>query len=213
MKPRIKLVASPWRCEEGPCPLRLPPTPLTLSARCCDRRWLRAAEAKQLAGFDGEAMRPSLSLGMSFHHLPDDVSRCDESVRIHELRRGSEAMGVLYTWEYANAFFREFGHALHRLCNATPSPSLGSMHVASDFVELPALLNERWLADRELLARLERRSAISEWWPWQTPSTPNSACPPIRPFAVSGAAAPTPMRSCGVLGWTLVERGSTNLEG
>jgi len=60
---------------------------------------------------------------------------------------------VLLTWEVANVFFHEFGHTLHMLCGGASYPSLGSLAVAWDFVELPALLNERWLYDRELLSR------------------------------------------------------------
>ena len=63
---------------------------------------------------------------------------------------------ILLTWEYANVFFHEFGHALHMLHNASPYPSLSSQNVAWDFVELPALLNERWLRDRDLLHRFAR---------------------------------------------------------
>ncbi|MFN7409550.1 MAG: M3 family metallopeptidase, partial [Pseudomonadota bacterium] len=40
--------------------------------------------------------------------------------------------------------------------------SLGSQHVAWDFVELPALINERWLRDRELLARFARHHVTGE---------------------------------------------------
>ena len=60
---------------------------------------------------------------------------------------------VLLPWEYANVFFHEFGHALHILCNASEFPTLGSMGVAWDFIELPALINERWLLNREVLRR------------------------------------------------------------
>ncbi|MBS0421294.1 MAG: M3 family metallopeptidase [Proteobacteria bacterium] len=63
---------------------------------------------------------------------------------------------TLLPWEYANVLFHEFGHALHMLENRTSYPSLGSMNVAWDFVELPSLLHERWLADRELLDRFAR---------------------------------------------------------
>ncbi|MEI8324942.1 MAG: M3 family metallopeptidase, partial [Betaproteobacteria bacterium] len=63
---------------------------------------------------------------------------------------------VLLPWEYANVFFHEFGHALHMLCNASEYSSLGSMGVAWDFVELPALINERWLLDHEVLQRFAR---------------------------------------------------------
>ncbi len=69
---------------------------------------------------------------------------------------------VLLPWEYANVFFHEFGHALHMLHCAAAYRTLGSQHVAWDFVELPALLNERWLRDRELLQRFARHHISGE---------------------------------------------------
>ena len=63
---------------------------------------------------------------------------------------------VLLPWEYANVFFHEFGHALHMLHCRSAYASLGSQHVAWDFVELPSLLNERWLRDHDLLQRFAR---------------------------------------------------------
>jgi hypothetical protein len=48
---------------------------------------------------------------------------------------------VLLPWEYANVFFHEFGHALHMLHCTSAYRSLGSQHVAWDFVELPALID------------------------------------------------------------------------
>ena len=66
---------------------------------------------------------------------------------------------VLLPWEYANVFFHEFGHALHMLSCAAAYPSLDSQAVEWDFIELPSLLNERWLLDRELLARFARDRA------------------------------------------------------
>jgi peptidyl-dipeptidase Dcp len=69
---------------------------------------------------------------------------------------------TLLAWEYANVFFHEFGHALHMLDNATAYPSLGPMHVAWDFVELPSLLNERWFSEPELLARFARHHQTGE---------------------------------------------------
>ena len=67
-----------------------------------------------------------------------------------------EGQPVLLPWEYANVFFHEFGHALHMLHCTAAYRTLGSQHVAWDFVELPSLLNERWLRDRELLQRFAR---------------------------------------------------------
>jgi peptidyl-dipeptidase Dcp len=73
-----------------------------------------------------------------------------------------EGQPVLLPWEYANVFFHEFGHALHMLHCKAAYRSLGSEHVAWDFVELPALINERWLRDPELLARFARHHLTNE---------------------------------------------------
>jgi len=66
---------------------------------------------------------------------------------------------VVLPWEFANVFFHEFGHALHMLSCAAAHPSLDSQAVEWDFIELPSMLNERWLLDRELLARFARDRA------------------------------------------------------
>ncbi|MFN9678955.1 MAG: M3 family metallopeptidase, partial [Betaproteobacteria bacterium] len=63
---------------------------------------------------------------------------------------------ALLPWEYATVLFHEFGHALHMLLDGARYPSLGSLNVAWDMVELPSLLNEYWLRDRELLHRFAR---------------------------------------------------------
>jgi len=76
--------------------------------------------------------------------------------------RPAEGEPVLLRWEIANVLFHEFGHALHMLSCQSSYPSLGSMHVAWDFVELPSLLNERWLYDRELLQRHARHYRTGE---------------------------------------------------
>jgi peptidyl-dipeptidase Dcp len=78
---------------------------------------------------------------------------------------GDPGQPVLLPWEYANVFFHEFGHALHMLHCDSAYASLGSQHVAWDFVELPSLMNERWLRDRELLARFARHPTTGEPMP------------------------------------------------
>ncbi|MFN8894458.1 MAG: M3 family metallopeptidase [Betaproteobacteria bacterium] len=72
---------------------------------------------------------------------------------------------ALLPWEYANVLFHEFGHALHMLLDGARYPSLGSLNVAWDLVELPSLLNEYWLRDRELLRRFARHHATGEPMP------------------------------------------------
>lgn len=81
---------------------------------------------------------------------------------VSNLPRTVPGRSALLAWEYANVFFHEFGHALHMLGNRAAYPSLGSMQVPWDFVELPALLNERWLADRELLRSHARHHETGE---------------------------------------------------
>ena len=151
--------------------------------------------------------------GLSFGEL-HDAPRLHPSIRVFEVRRGDEPVGVLYAdlfhrpgkahgshqhqmrsaesfrsrvlpisnmvsglpppapgepvllpWEYANVLFHEFGHSLHMLLNRARYPSLGSLQVAWDLVELPSLLNEYWLRDRELLARFARHHASGEPMP------------------------------------------------
>ena len=77
----------------------------------------------------------------------------------------AEGEPALLPWEYANVFFHEFGHALHMLCGTASYPTLGSMGVAWDLVELPALLNERWLRDGALLQRFARHHITGEPMP------------------------------------------------
>lgn len=77
----------------------------------------------------------------------------------------SASQPALLPWEYANVFFHEFGHALHMLHCTSAYASLGSQHVAWDFVELPALINERWLRDAELLHRFARHYLTGEPMP------------------------------------------------
>ena len=76
-----------------------------------------------------------------------------------------EGEPVFLPWEYANVFFHELGHALHMLCSNAAYPSLGSVNVAWDFVELPALINERWLIHGDVLRRFARHHRTGEAMP------------------------------------------------
>ena len=69
---------------------------------------------------------------------------------------------ALLTWEGARTLFHEMGHALHALMSRSAYPTLGSMMVPQDFVELPSQLNERWLEVPELLARFARHHATGD---------------------------------------------------
>ncbi len=69
------------------------------------------------------------------------------------------------SWEVANVLFHEFGHALHMLSNHAPYVGLGSLQVPWDFIEVPSLLNERWLLDRAVLSRFARHRETGEAMP------------------------------------------------
>lgn len=170
--------------------------------------------AKKFA-FDSEALRPYLSidnvvdgmiwaagevLGMTFAEL-EDIPVVSPDIRVFEVRRDGEILGVIYMdlfaregkqpaswasqyrshenfrgerlpvvalhsatqrpadgpvlvpWERANVIFHEFGHTLHTLSYAGRYPSLNSLAVPWDFIEVPSLLNERWFGERGLLKR------------------------------------------------------------
>ena len=179
-----------------------------------DRRFYAEKLRRAHFNLDAETLKPYLAienvlaamfeaatrlLGITVREIAG-VAVCYPSVRLFELARGGEPVGVLYLdvvpragkgrgswqmqyraaeagrvlpiasfcsnpsapvdggptllgWEHANVFFHEFGHALHMLISRAPYRSLGSETVAWDFIELPSLLNERWLFDRELLQR------------------------------------------------------------
>jgi peptidyl-dipeptidase Dcp len=61
--------------------------------------------------------------------------------------------------------FHEFGHALHMILSEARYPSLGPMAIEWDMVELPSQLNERWLYDRDLIARHLRHRQTGEPMP------------------------------------------------
>ena len=61
---------------------------------------------------------------------------------------------VLLPYEYANVLFHEFGHVLHMLSSRSHYRGTGSLSVPWDFIEVPALLNERWLLTDRTLDRL-----------------------------------------------------------
>jgi peptidyl-dipeptidase Dcp len=72
---------------------------------------------------------------------------------------------VLVPWERANVIFHEFGHALHMLSNGAAYPSLGPLSAPWDFIEVPSLLNERWLLNRTTLKRFARHFETGEPMP------------------------------------------------
>ncbi len=65
--------------------------------------------------------------------------------------KGKAGEPVLISWEDARTLFHEFGHALHGLNSNVTYPLLSGTNVATDYVEFPSQLLERWLSTPEVL--------------------------------------------------------------
>ncbi|MEE4348987.1 MAG: M3 family metallopeptidase [Pacificimonas sp.] len=63
-------------------------------------------------------------------------------------------MEILLPFPYANVLFHEFGHILHTMSSTASYNGTAALTVPWDFVEVPSLLNERWLLSDETLDRL-----------------------------------------------------------
>ncbi len=81
---------------------------------------------------DGVESRPHVSLVMNF-------------------TKPTETTPSLLTFDEAETFLHEFGHALHGMLAGGKYESQTGTHVYRDFVELPSQLMENWLTEKEFL--------------------------------------------------------------
>jgi peptidyl-dipeptidase Dcp len=81
---------------------------------------------------DGVDSRPHVSLVMNF-------------------TRPTETKPALLTFDEAETFLHEFGHALHGMLSRCTYESLSGTNVYRDFVELPSQIMENWLTEKEYL--------------------------------------------------------------
>lgn len=81
---------------------------------------------------DGVESRPHVSLVMNF-------------------TKPTETTPSLLTFDEAETFLHEFGHALHGMLAEGKYESQTGTHVYRDFVELPSQLMENWLTEKEFL--------------------------------------------------------------
>lgn len=65
--------------------------------------------------------------------------------------KGKPGEPVLISWDDAITLFHEFGHALHGLSSDVMYPSQSGTNVATDYVEFPSQLLERWVSTPEVL--------------------------------------------------------------
>ena len=69
------------------------------------------------------------------------------------LRRPTETLPSLLTYNEVKTFLHEFGHALHGLLSKCRYESMSGTNVKHDFVELPSQIMENWLDEQEFLDR------------------------------------------------------------
>lgn len=86
-------------------------------------------------------------------------------LNICNFSRPAEGEPALLSFEDARTLFHEFGHALHGLLSNVTYPLLAGTAVASDFVELPSQLYERWLEAPEILRAYARHYRTGEPMP------------------------------------------------
>lgn len=65
--------------------------------------------------------------------------------------KGKEGEPILISFDDASTLFHEFGHALHGLASNVTYPKLSGTNVATDYVEFPSQILERWLTTPEIL--------------------------------------------------------------
>jgi peptidyl-dipeptidase Dcp len=65
--------------------------------------------------------------------------------------KGKDGEPVLISFDDATTLFHEFGHALHGLSSKVTYPTLSGTNVATDYVEFPSQLLERWVITPEVL--------------------------------------------------------------
>src|SRR5574337_302796 len=74
-------------------------------------------------------------------------------VNVLNLAKPREGAPALLSFEEAKTLFHEFGHALHAMLSNVTYPLLSGTSVATDFVEFPSQIYERWLGRPEVLRR------------------------------------------------------------
>ena len=67
--------------------------------------------------------------------------------------KGKPDEPILISWDDAETLFHEFGHALHGLNSNVTYPLLSGTSVATDYVEFPSQILERWLSTPEVLQK------------------------------------------------------------
>jgi peptidyl-dipeptidase Dcp len=123
------------------------------------RAWEVTGEGGRLVGlFYGDYFaRPSKRSGAWMSTFRDQQKLADDIrpvvVNVMNFAKAADGEPSLLSFDDARTLFHEFGHGLHGLLSDVTFPTLSGTSVATDFVELPSQLLERWLEQPEVLKR------------------------------------------------------------
>ena len=84
-------------------------------------------------------------------HTTFDGAKTVLSANNSNFVKGAEGEAVLVSWDDANTFFHEFGHALHSLSSRVVYPTLNGG--VRDYTEFQSQLLERWVSTPEVINR------------------------------------------------------------
>jgi len=88
-------------------------------------------------------------------------------VNVLNLAKPPDGEPPLLSFDEARTLFHEFGHALHAMLSSVTYPLISGTSVATDFVEFPSQVYERWLERPEMLRRFAVHRETGEPMPEQ----------------------------------------------
>ncbi|HZZ59904.1 MAG TPA: M3 family metallopeptidase [Roseiarcus sp.] len=86
-------------------------------------------------------------------------------VNVLNLAKPPDGEPPLLGFDEARTLFHEFGHALHAMLSSVTYPLISGTSVATDFVEFPSQVYERWLERPEILRRFALHRETGEPMP------------------------------------------------
>jgi peptidyl-dipeptidase Dcp len=95
----------------------------------------------------------------------DGTDSRPQTIIVMNFTRPTDSRPSLLTFDEANTFLHEFGHALHGMLTRCTYASLSGTSVFHDFVELPSQIMENWLTEKEFLDELAVHYVTGETMP------------------------------------------------
>ncbi|QIX00860.1 hypothetical protein AMS68_006377 [Peltaster fructicola] len=112
-------------------------------------------DTAQEAANDGLATAVNKDNG-SLYQLPTIALICDFAINVNKKRP------ALLSFREVRTLFHEMGHALHSICGRTQLQNVSGTRCATDFAELPSVLNESFASAPEVLALWARHWETDE---------------------------------------------------